>query len=138
VNGIAALGCRLRGTPVTGCKMRHRLLLLLLAGLMAACSSRTRPGDTSPATILEVDNRGNLDMTIYVIAFSGARTRIGEVIAHTVEFLTIPSRLMDVGIVPLQFQADPVGSSARPITHSINVQRGDTVVMILPVRDAQR
>lgn len=119
--------------------MKHRWLVLLVAGLsVAACSSRTRQNNSGPPTILEVDNRGNLDMTIYVIAFSGARTRIGEVVAHSVEYLTIPARLMDVGIVPLQFQADPVGSSARPLTHSINVQRGDTVVMILPVRDAQR
>jgi hypothetical protein len=84
--------------------------------------------------VLEVDNRSTLDMTIYVIEFSGIRTRLGNVVAHTVDHLTIPARMMSVGIVPLQFQADPIGGNAQPVTQSINVQPGDTVIMVLPIR----
>jgi hypothetical protein len=70
---------------------------------------------------------------VFVIEPSGARTRLGSAIAHTTEWLTIPARMMTMGIVPLRFQADPVGGSARPVTQTINVQPGDTVVLVLPV-----
>ena len=115
--------------------MRRLVFLPLLALLVLGCSTRTRRDPESRLrTVLEVDNRSTLDMTIYVIEFSGIRTRLGNVVAHTVDHLTIPARMMSVGIVPLQFQADPIGGNAQPVTQSINVQPGDTVIMVLPIR----
>jgi hypothetical protein len=117
--------------------MRRLLVLPLLALVVFACSTRTRrDADSRLRTVLEVDNRSTLDVTIYVIEFSGVRTRLGNVVAHTIEHLTIPARMMSIGIVPLQFQADPVGGNAQPVTQSINVQPGDTVTMIVPIREA--
>lgn len=115
--------------------MRWTLLpIVLTCVLVTACSTRSRrPVASDGPTVLEVDNRGNLDVTVFVIEPSGARTRLGSVIAHTTERLTIPARMMTMGIVPLRFQADPVGGSAQPVTQTINVQPGDTVVLVLPV-----
>lgn len=116
--------------------MRWKLLLLLLMAAALACSTRSpeRAAEARIRTVLEVDNRSNLDMTIYVVERAGNRTRLGTVVAHTVDWLTIPARLMVSGIATLQFQNDPVGRAAEPLTHSINVTRGDTVTMIIPVR----
>jgi len=116
--------------------MRWKPLLLILTAAALACSTRSpqRAAEARVETILEVDNRSNLDMTVYVVERSGNRTRLGNVVAHTVDWLTIPARLMVSGIATLQFQNDPVGRTAQPVTHSINVTRGDTVVMVIPVR----
>ena len=103
---------------------------IVLAG--SACGSApARQGPPAAATVLEVQNDANLDMSIFVYARGGNRTRLGSATAHRTSWFTIPQRLM-FGLTPLQFQADPVGASARPVTQEITVQPGDTVVFRIP------
>lgn len=111
-----------------------RTLVPLVVLLLAACGGRATmpgPGDDQAPTTLEVDNRSSLDMTIYVIREGGARTRLGSATAHLTTRFTIPDRLM-FGITSLRFQADPVGAGRTPVTETINVQAGDTVVLQIP------
>ncbi|MGD2071021.1 MAG: hypothetical protein PVI57_20300 [Gemmatimonadota bacterium] len=102
--------------------------------VLAACAGRQAeygPSDPDARTILEVDNQSSLDMNIYVIREAGDRTRLGTATAHVRSRFTIPSRLM-FGITSLRFQADPVGSRRAPISQSINVTAGETVVLTIP------
>lgn len=112
---------------------RSHALGLILVLVLTACGGGPGPGETGAEapTTLEVDNRSNFDMTVYALSESGARTRLGMVTAHTTMELEIPSRLI-FGISEMRFQADPVGATAEPVTQSISIQAGDTVVMTIP------
>ena len=114
--------------------MRRRLRLVGIGIVLAAaaCSSgqaRRAPADV-PA-VLEVQNNASLDMTIYVYVRGGSRNRLGTAVAHRTSWFTIPQRLL-FGLTPLQFQADPIGTGARPVLREITVEAGDTVVMNIP------
>jgi len=99
--------------------------------LVVACSAGpARRASSDSPTVLEVQNDANLDMTIYVTA-RGSRTRLGLATAHRTSWYTIPQRLM-FGLTPLQFQADPVGRGALPVSQEITVEAGDTVVFRIP------
>ena len=114
--------------------MRRTILLAGLGLLLAAsaCSgNRARQSTPDAPAVLEVQNDGTMDMTIYVYARGGTRNRLGTAIAHRTSHFTIPQRLM-FGLTSMQFQADPIGAGARPITREITVEPGDTVVMNIP------
>ena len=110
-----------------------RSLALTLVLALAACGARSTMADRDPdaATVLEVQNQSNLDMTIYALREGGERVRLGSVTAHLTEELVIPPRLL-FGVTALRFQADPVGADRSPVTQTITVEPGDTVVLIIP------
>jgi hypothetical protein len=111
--------------------------MVLFAGLgivlAAGACSGNRASQSSPdaPAVLEVQNDGTMDMNIFVYARGGNRNRLGTAIAHRTSHFTIPQRLM-FGLTAMQFQADPIGAGARPISQEITVVPGDTVVMHIP------
>jgi hypothetical protein len=115
---------------------RRSSLLLALALPLGACSARTElelpDGARQQATVLEVQNRATLDMSVFVVPETGGpRTRLGTATALTDSRFTIPERLVP-GITSLSFQADPVGSSRVHVSERITVTPGDTVVLQIP------
>jgi hypothetical protein len=81
-------------------------------------------------TVVRVENRAYLDMTIYVYR-SSQRMRLGTVTGNSSTKFVIPHSLM-FGATPLRFQADPIGANRQPISEEINVSPGDEVVLVIP------
>lgn len=81
-------------------------------------------------TTLKVDNRAYLDMTIYVLR-GAERVRLGQATGASTSTFVIPADLVQTAI-PLQFIADPIGSSRAAISEQISVRVGDEVMMEIP------
>ena len=115
--------------------MNGKITLLGLAALcaiLAACASvgtQTQSGKQEE-TIVVVDNRAFLDMTIYVLR-SGQRIRIGQAQSLAKTRLTIPHGIV-FGSTQLRFLADPIGSNRTPVSEEITVTEGDEVTLVLP------
>jgi hypothetical protein len=113
-------------------KFRSISFALLLFGI-AGCTSFARGSgvsDQNQPTVLEVDNQGFLDMTVYANR-SGQRVRLGIANGTGKTNLTIPSTLVS-GVTPLRFIADPIGGNRASVSQEITVAPGDTVVMTIP------
>lgn len=116
--------------------MRLWLNVLALIGLIAAVAGcgagrkPTTPAQEAPQTTLVVDNRGWVDMTIYVLRGT-QRMRLGIVPGTSVRRFVIPSTLI-FGATPLRFLADPIGSSRTPISNEISVRPGEEVRLLIP------
>ncbi|CAN5139302.1 hypothetical protein BH23GEM4_BH23GEM4_05610 [soil metagenome] len=111
--------------------LRQAVVLLPLALALAACTGMQRSGarDETPTTV-RVENRATLDMTVYVLRQS-QRIRLGQVTANSTATLPIPQYLI-FGATSLRFLADPIGSSATPVSQEITVLPGDEVVLTIP------
>jgi len=112
----------------------RRALLACVLLLAASCASR-EPDDLSPdpatrTTTLSVENRGYLDMTIYLLD-GGRRVRLGVANGNTVTDLPIPPSLVR-GAMPLRFLCDPIGGSHAPVSDEIYVEPGDQVTLVIP------
>jgi hypothetical protein len=78
-----------------------------------------------------VDNRGFLDMTVYVL--DGAqRQRLGIARGLARTPFTIPDRLVRGGAGSLRFYCDPIGGRGLPVSEEIVVAPGDVVELIIP------
>lgn len=112
---------------------RIRTLLVLVAVALAAGCSRNRADvavDPDAPTVLVVENQAFPDMTIYVLEGS-RRVRLGMVTGNSTVRFTLPRYLVRT-IVPLRFQADPIGSNRAPVSDEITVVPGDEVVLRIP------
>jgi hypothetical protein len=81
-------------------------------------------------TIVQVDNQGFLDMTVYA-SRSGQRQRLGIAPGNSKANLQVPQILMS-GLTPLRFIADPIGGNRASVSQEITVAPGDTVVLTIP------
>jgi hypothetical protein len=109
---------------------------LLLAVALAACGGRSSPDsqpnpdvESSSDAMVSVDNRGFSDMTIYVVR-GAQRVRLGVVSGNSVESFTIRNQYIING--PVQFLADPIGSSRSPVSEELAVNPGDIVTLMIP------
>jgi hypothetical protein len=107
------------------------LSLLALAGVSCSTLHRGSQNDTDRGpTIVQVDNQGFLDMTVYA-SRSGQRQRLGIAPGNTKANLQVPQILMS-GLTPLRFIADPIGGNRASVSQEITVVPGDTVVLTIP------
>ena len=116
--------------------MRTRFLPLLALLLLAAgCNPSRQPGSVAPGSqgaTLRVENQAWMDMTIYVVdTGSGARRRIGMVIATTGANLHIPDAVVGPGRT-LRFIADPIGNQQTATSFDIYVRPGQRVTITIP------
>jgi hypothetical protein len=112
-------------------KVRSISVVLLLL-CVAACASLSRgsSSDQSQPAVLEVDNRGFLDMDIFA-ARSAQRVRLGTANGTGKTYFNIPSFLVS-GVTSLRFIADPIGGNRASVSQEITVASGDTVVLVIP------
>ena len=113
-------------------KTRPILLALLLAALPACSTLKQQPdvADQTGPTILEVDNRGFVDMTIYVVRNS-QRIRLGTATGNQKTQLVIPPGVL-AGITSLSFIADPIGGRRNSVSEEIAVSPGDRIGLMIP------
>ena len=109
------------------------IVFALLFVVIPACNAMNRGSanpDLTQPTVVQVDNQGFLDMTVYA-SRSGARVRLGIASGNSKTNLPIPSNMMG-GLTSLRFIADPIGGSRPSVSQEITVAPGDTVVMTIP------
>lgn len=109
-----------------------RSVAVAMAFGVAAIAGCVRPGKTAPdaATWLRVENQALSDATVYVWE-SSARRRLGRVGSLSHETMQIPSSMV-FGPTPLRFQLDFLAGNRTPLTESITVVPGDTVILQIP------
>lgn len=114
--------------------MKSRLIsfALIVVGLSACTGFRhaSTPADPNAPTIIEVDNQGFLDMTVYAQR-SAQRVRLGIANGNSKTDLSVPPVLIS-GLTPLRFVADPIGGNRASVSQEITVAPGDTVVLTIP------
>ncbi|HEU4628496.1 MAG TPA: hypothetical protein VFS08_02085 [Gemmatimonadaceae bacterium] len=130
----------MRSTPPSRRPLTVRALRLAAAALLtlaAAPACRSTPNGENgeaptpqPPTTLAVENRSFNDMTIYVLRGT-QRLRLGTATGNSTTRFTIPAHLI-FGATSLQFLADPIGGSQRPVSESIVVTAGDELRLQIP------
>jgi hypothetical protein len=119
--------------------MRSKTFVAIYAlaclGTTSACA-RFRSGSTGAApapviTRVEVDNRGYLDMNVYVMRDGGAQRRLGTALGNSTTTLTIPQTMLS-GATSLKFLADPIGGRRTSVSSTIIVNPGDIVTLRIP------
>lgn len=124
--------CRV-GKPRSATLVKARTVLVV-AGLFLgiACGGLSRgSGRLDQPTVVQVDNQGFLDMSIYVVRGVGERVRIGTATGNGKTNLRIPAGMVN-GLTPLRFVADPIGGSRASVSQEITVAPGDTVGLMIP------
>ena len=87
------------------------------------------PAPDAP-TWVRVENQAVSDATIYVWE-NNTRRRLGRVGSLSNQTLRIPSSMV-FGATPLRFQLDFLAGNRTPLTESITVVLGDTVILQIP------
>ena len=99
---------------------------------LAACAHASHMPEEAPQrTVLKVENQGFPDMNIFVLAEASNRVRLGTVTGTSNAYFTLPEYLLR-GTKELRFQALPIATPRGPISQSIIVTPGDTVVLVIP------
>lgn len=106
------------------------LSLLLFAGVGCVHTSHM-PEDAPVRTVLKVENQGFPDMNIFVLPEASNRIRLGTVTGTSNAFFTLPANVVH-GTRELRFQALPIATPRGPVSQSIMVTPGDTVVLTIP------
>jgi hypothetical protein len=109
------------------------IVFAFLAFAIAACNAFSRGSGTynpNEPAVVQVDNQGFLDMTVYA-ARSAQRVRLGSAAGNRKTNFTIPQTLIS-GLTPLRFVADPIGGRRASVSEEITVAPGDTVVLTIP------
>ena len=114
--------------------MTIRLITLSLLFLSGAACAGVGGGSVNPnadePTVVEVDNQGFVDMTIYAVR-SSQRFRLGLATGNSKTRLTIP-RSVSGGLSTLRFIADPIGGRRNSVSQEITIAPGDIVVLTIP------
>ena len=104
--------------------------LVLLAG--AGCAHTMQiPEEAPQRTVLKVENQGFPDMNIFVLPETSNRIRLGTVTGTSNAYFTLPASVVR-GTRELRFQALPIATPRGPVSQSIVVTPGDTVVLTIP------
>jgi hypothetical protein len=104
--------------------------LVLFAG--AACAHSSHMPEEAPLrTVLKVENQGFPDMNIFVLPETSNRIRLGTVTGSSNAYFTLPANVVR-GTRELRFQALPIATPRGPVSQSIVVTPGDTVVLTIP------
>jgi hypothetical protein len=113
--------------------MRRLIPILALASsaAFAACARSTQLAPPAERTVLKVENQGFPDMNVFVVAEASNRVRLGTVTGNSNAYFTLPDYLVR-GIRELRFQALPIATQRGPVSQSIMVTPGDTVVLVIP------
>jgi hypothetical protein len=106
------------------------LVAALVAAPVAACYHGARGLQTQQTTWVRVENQSFTDATVYVWQ-SSQRLRLGFVTATSTQTMQIPQSVI-FGPTPLRFQVDFLAGNRSPLSESITVTPGDTVILQIP------
>ena len=114
-----------------------RLIVVLATSIgiafAAGCARSSHVSAETPArTVLKVENQGFPDMNIFVLPEGSNRIRLGTVTGTSNAYFTLPDYVVRGGTRELRFQALPIATPRGPVSQSIMVTPGDTVVLTIP------
>jgi hypothetical protein len=113
-------------------RLGRTVLLLTGVTLAAGCAHHAYPATEGPLhTVLKVENQGFPDMNVFVVPEGSNRLRLGTVTGNSNAYFTLPDNVVR-GTRELRFQALPIATPRGPISQSIMVVPGDTVVLTIP------
>jgi len=104
---------------------------LVLFATTACAHTSHMPEDAPLRTVLKVENQGFPDMNIFVLPETSNRIRLGTVTGSSNAYFTLPANVVR-GTRELRFQALPIATPRGPVSQSIVVTPGDTVVLTIP------
>lgn len=108
------------------------LVLVIGLSLGAGCMRSRHMAEEGPVvTVLKVENQGFPDMNIFVVPQGGNRVRLGTVTGNSNGYFNLPDYVLR-GTQELRFQALPIATPRGPVSESIVVTPGDTVVLTIP------
>lgn len=110
---------------------RRQFMVAVLLTISACMTSRGAQQSQAP-TVVEVDNQGVLDMTVYVMR-GAERVRLGIAGGLKKTALPLPPNIV-FGPTTLRFVADPIGSNRNSVSDEITVSPGDTVTWTIRPR----
>ena len=110
--------------------LRTAAVVAALVLAPAACVHTSKNAPEEPPTYLRVENQALTDATVYVYQ-NTARVRLGRVSSLSTATMRIPASQI-FGPTPLRFQLDFLAGPRTPLTESITVVPGDTVVLQVP------
>ena len=105
-------------------------LLILAVPACAGIGGGPPNPDANLPAVVQVDNQGFTDMTVYALR-SSQRIRLGTATGSSKTNFTIPPGIVS-GLTPLRFIADPIGGRRNSVSQEITVAPGDTVVLTIP------
>lgn len=109
--------------------------VVAMIATVAACShtaGHTRDNeDMKPTTRVRVENQAFLDMNVYVVNEGGGRQRLGTATGNTNSTFVIPDYLLGPANM-IRFICEPIGAARAPVSNSLTVQPGTTVVLTIP------
>jgi len=100
--------------------------------MFSACMTSRGAQPSQATTVVEVDNQGVLDMTVYVMR-GAERVRLGIAGGLKKTALPLPPNIV-FGPTTLRFVADPIGSNRNSVSDEITVSPGDTVTWTIRPR----
>ena len=106
-------------------------LALVLSAAGGCVHTSQIPEEAPLRTVLKVENQGFPDMNIFVFPETSNRIRLGTVTGSSNAFFTLPANIVR-GTRELRFQALPIATPRGPVSQSIVVTPGDTVVLTIP------
>lgn len=107
---------------------RRRFMIAMLV-MSSACMTTVGAKRDQAPTVVEVDNQGVLDMTVYVMR-GAERVRLGIAGGLKKTAFTLPPNIV-FGPTTLRFVADPIGANRNSVSDEITVSAGDTVTWTL-------
>ena len=110
--------------------LRSAAVIAALVLAPAACVHTSKNAPEELPTYLRVENQALTDATVYVYQ-NAARVRLGRVSSLSTATMRIPASQI-FGPTPLRFQLDFLAGPRTPLTESITVVPGDTVVLQVP------
>jgi hypothetical protein len=109
------------------CRGRVLPALLVAAGCLLGCHSRSSPVTSEPAdgVPLQIANHNWSDVVIYVVR-DGFQSRLGVAAAATATSFTLPRRMLGQA-GELQLFGRPIGAKGSAFTETVIVQPGQWV-----------
>jgi hypothetical protein len=108
------------------------LVFSAASALTAGCVHSSHMPEEAPLrTVLKVENQGFPDMNIFLVPDASNRIRLGTVTGTSNAYFTLPDYVLR-GTRELRFQALPIATPRGPVSQSIVVTPGDTVVLTIP------
>src|SRR5574338_143404 len=105
-----------------------KMFPVFLLSVILACASAGRSYDTVPRTLVEVDNRGWLDVNVYLYHNGTRIQRLGTVTGHSHQRLYVRNSM--AGELPFQLYTRQIGGREEYLSENIYIDSVSSYVLL--------